>query len=71
MEEYKGIINELISKYYKEVLVINVFDDKIYKYNYWKCYPHFNTPYSEYNSSKSSLTCLAISKSPSALPNIA
>lgn len=33
MEEYKGIINELISKYYKEVLVINVFDDKIYKYN--------------------------------------
>ena len=34
MEEYKGIINELISKYYKEVLVINVFDDKIYKYNY-------------------------------------
>ena len=34
MEEYKGIINELISKYYKEVLVINVFDDKIYKYNF-------------------------------------
>lgn len=34
MMEYKGIIDKLIRSNYKEALVIDVFEDKIYKYKY-------------------------------------
>ena len=32
MNEYKGIINKSIINSYKEVLVIDIMDDKLYKY---------------------------------------
>ena len=32
MSEYKGIINKLIVNNYEEILIINVFQDKIYRY---------------------------------------
>ena len=34
MKEYKGIIDKLIRDSYEESLVIDVFNDKIYKYAY-------------------------------------
>ena len=34
MEEYKGIIDKLVKSSYYQVLVIDVVDDKIYKYKY-------------------------------------
>ena len=34
MKEYKGIIDKLIKDSYEESLVIDVFNDKIYKYAY-------------------------------------
>ena len=34
MKEYKGIIDKVIRDNYQEVLVIDIFQDKIYKYKY-------------------------------------
>ena len=34
MEEYKGIIDKLIKSNYYEILVIDVIDDKLYKYKF-------------------------------------
>ena len=34
MKEYKGIIDKVIRDNYQEILVIDIFQDKIYKYKY-------------------------------------